>query len=259
MANSIDRPTCPRLLVSFRSLAEVVSVPLAAVDIIDLKEPGNGPLGAVAVTVVHEVREYLGTDRQLSVALGELISVDPTNWQRDLAAVDYAKLGMSGMRSNNDWKRLLRSAFDRLPSATAPVAVAYADDDWADSPTPESILEFAIDQGAKVFLLDTFTKNGRSLFHYLTPARLMSLRERCAQAGVEFALAGSIDSACLSDAIGVRPDIIGVRGAVTTGERDAAVDPEKVSQFREEIEARHLASAFSPTVRILQEEILDRK
>ena len=253
MALFFDRPTCPRLLVSFRSLAEVVSVPLAAVDIVDLKEPRNGPLGAVAINVVREVRDFLGTDRQLSVALGELISVDPTNWQRDLAAVDYAKIGLSGMRNKKGWKRLLMSAFECLPNATAPVAVAYADDDMAGSPSPESILEFAIGRGVRVFLLDTFVKNGRSLFHHLTPQRLLTLRETSVQAGVEFALAGSINLACLNEAIGVRPDIIGIRGAVTTGERDAAVDPEKVSQFREEIEAHHLAIAISPTAAILQE------
>ncbi len=255
MSVSSNPTTCPRLLVSFRSLTEVTAAPLEVIDVVDLKEPRNGPLGAVPPELVHPVREFLGKDRVLSVALGELNSVDPRGWLRDLASVDYAKIGLSGMRNNTDWKRQLINAFECLPKGVFPVAVAYADDESAGSPTPELILQFAIDHGVRVLLLDTFEKNRKNLFHFVSRPRLLTLRERCTQARIELALAGSINSASLNEAMRIAPDIIGVRGAITIGPRDAASEPEKIIRFGREIEATAFALANPPMAAVLPQEI----
>jgi hypothetical protein len=54
--------------------------------------------------------------------------------------------------------------------------------------------------------------------------------------------------------MGIAPDIIGVRGAITRGLRDAASEPEKIIRFGREIEASYFALANPPIAAILQQE-----
>lgn len=66
----------PRLLVSVRDASEAISAWRGGADIIDLKEPQNGPLGAVSAEVPPDVLQSLRrltSSRRvvLSVALGE--------------------------------------------------------------------------------------------------------------------------------------------------------------------------------------------
>jgi len=114
------------------------------------------------------------------------------------------------------------------------VAVAYADWQRAQSPPPEEVCTFAVEQSAGAFLLDTWQKDGTTLLDWLTPPAIERLCERCRAGGVRVALAGSLGRAQLEVLKSLQPDWFAVRGAVCRGnQRWAAVDEGKVRELVE--------------------------
>jgi len=65
-----------RLLVSVRNASEAGSALAGGADIIDAKEPLNGPLGAVSSDVLHRIASTVGNAAPVSAALGEISEDD---------------------------------------------------------------------------------------------------------------------------------------------------------------------------------------
>ncbi len=222
----------PQLLVSFRSLEELNDAIVSQVDLIDLKEPQNGPLAPVSVATVVRVHQWLAGRKPLSVALGELVDYQEANFEAHLKCAGFAKLGLAGIRSLANGERIWGAAMDSFPQTVAAVAVAYADFASCDSWEPELVLEIAEKRGWHYFLLDTFDKQRGSVLSHLDVTRLRRLSERARRAGISFALAGSLRHEHLIDFVGWFPEIIAVRGAVTRGDRSSAIDPDKIEDFQ---------------------------
>ncbi|MDP7303223.1 MAG: (5-formylfuran-3-yl)methyl phosphate synthase, partial [Pirellulaceae bacterium] len=64
------------LLVSVRDANEAQQALAGGADVIDVKEPARGALGAADPEVWHHVRRAIPLDVRLSVALGELTDDD---------------------------------------------------------------------------------------------------------------------------------------------------------------------------------------
>jgi hypothetical protein len=112
------------------------------------------------------------------------------------------------------------------------VAVAYADHLQSNAPLPEAICRFAREARLGAFLLDTFTKDGRTLLDWLPLERIAQMREQCRRAGLPIALAGSLGAAQIDKLRRLQPDWFAVRGAVCRrGLRDGAIEPERVSEL----------------------------
>ncbi len=222
----------PRLLVSVRSLSEASRIRNSACAIVDVKEPGNGPLGRASFAVQDAVAGAC-RGRQVSLALGEVV-----DWQAaDVPAVDYLKLGLAGLRSDSKWSHRwldVRAGVDSSTHRAATwVAVSYADHERADAPTPADILEAAAESDCGVLLLDTFDKSaGRNLFECLTVPELIKLRSATVAAGLSFAIAGQLRSHHADLLSEVAPDIVGIRGAACLGEaRKNEISIEALEQF----------------------------
>ncbi len=83
----------PKLLVSVRSAAEAQQAFFGGADLIDVKEPDRGPLGAADADVIAEVARFVAGRRPTSAALGELVEGRrlPT-----ALGLSFAKLGLAG-------------------------------------------------------------------------------------------------------------------------------------------------------------------
>ena len=113
------------------------------------------------------------------------------------------------------------------------VAVAYADDVQSRSPDVDKVLHAAIDGGCGILLIDTYTKNGKSLLDLMSLNALQAIRGTTQEHGLKLALAGSVATSDLPLLLQVRPDIIAVRGAVCAhGDRTATVCRNLVQEFR---------------------------
>ena len=228
-----------RLLVSVRSVDEVGAALAGGADVIDVKEPSRGALGAADPEVVRAVADQVPSFIPVSVALGDADKADvPAIISRLAPRPDSGeiilKLGFAGVVREIDVERHLRLAIDTARSSTAQtvVAVAYADWQRAGAPSPSAVLRAASRVGARGVLLDTFLKDGRDLFASITPEALNRWTHEARLAGLLVAVAGSIDVGSLPRLRPVDPDVIGVRGAACDGGRLGRVSAERVRGFR---------------------------
>jgi uncharacterized protein (UPF0264 family) len=236
------------LLVSVRSRDEAVLAARAGVDVIDFKEPSDGPLAPVQPQVWQAAeRELPGA--KLSAALGEsstaieLAAFVPASFR-------YAKVGPSGVPEISQLQHLWQSI--HLPKSVELVPVAYADHEQAGCCAATEVLRAVIASGRSRLLIDTYLKDGRSLTDHLGVLQLTEILTEARVAGVWVALAGSVrleQAECLHG-LGIVPDCWGVRGDVCRYDDDAArrrsghLDADRVRRWIERV-SRNRVTSFS--------------
>jgi uncharacterized protein (UPF0264 family) len=249
-----------QLLVSVRSADEVEAALSGGADIIDAKEPSRGSLGAVSTQVLREILDRIPADRIASIALGDIASSDDVR-----AAVvslplprrqapTYLKLGFAGVSSPEQVRTLLATgvaASQAHSTVTRVVAVAYADNALARALAPQFISQAAAVSGAAGVLVDTSTKDGRSLLTWMPPAALMSLIAKIRAAGLMSAVAGGLGLEDLAVVSAAGPHLLGVRGAACDGGREGRVSRARVYRLRcglQEADSGFLQDVSAPTV-----------
>ena len=128
------------LLISVRCSEEARLSLQYAIDVLDLKEPLNGALGAVSQAVVEKVVQLviqvnLEQPPKLSLAMGELADWDFDRWPSllDRYPLDqirrfrFVKIGLAGAQQLTDWQGAWSKLFAELPESTRPVVVGYLD------------------------------------------------------------------------------------------------------------------------------------
>ena len=237
-----------QLLVSVRDADEARAALKGGADWIDLKEPTNGPLGAVTATVARGVAEAVAGQASLSAAAGELLDW-PHSAARDLLAVDgvtQLKLGLSGCKDGAWRQAWLAAQREIIDAGKELVAVVYADADRADSPAPHEVLEVAAAAGARWLLVDTFDKRSGMLLELLNTAAIESLLDRAQQRGLTTAAAGRLTPAAIEalplDVI----DVVAVRSAACGGDRNAAVSATCVAALHELLNASQASRGARP-------------
>jgi uncharacterized protein (UPF0264 family) len=217
-----------RLLISVRSALEAASAADAGADLIDVKEPARGSLGAADRDTIRQVVDALAGRRPVSAAFGELRDEqggDPATVPRTL---NYAKIGLAGCALDADWAGGWQRWLNALPWQVQGVAVAYADNSTAQSPDPYEILRRACDFGCAAVLVDTFDKMAGGLLDAWPLAQLERFVEACRTSGRRIVLAGSLTEKTIRRILPLRPDFIAVRGAACSAGRAGTLDPEKV-------------------------------
>ena len=211
-------PVAPRLLVSVRDLEEARIAHHENVDLIDLKEPNHGSLGMVDLSTARKIAEEL-PQATLSLALGELAEwKQKTSVSRIPAAFRYLKIGLAGEAANGNWREEWQSFRNNIEEEAENtfrwIAVVYADHELAKSPTPEVIIETAIETVCGGVLFDTWSKQSGSLLDLLSVDQLEKYREAIQSAGLLTAFAGSLLENHLPTVRPIGADIIAVRGAI---------------------------------------------
>ena len=228
-----------RLLVSVRSAAEALEALRGGAELIDVKEPDHGPLGATSPQVVGEVAQVVAARVPLSVAEGELVDgpAPADTAARCRAPVRYAKLGLAGMAQRADWPARWCGWARGLPRGVAPVAVVYADAARAGSPAEAAIVDLAREARAAAVLVDTWDKSAGPLGAHWTQERLVDFVAAVHTAGLLAVVGGSLDESTLAEAVRAGADVVAVRGAACHGGRGGRVAAERVRTLRAAIEA----------------------
>ena len=233
------------LLVSVRSAAEAVAAVAGGASVIDVKEPGRGPLGCADYRVWQEVRARVPVEIAVSVALGELCEWNDGKREPPLAehsvGVSYRKLGLAGAgpRWESEWAEL-RASFGPGP---AWIAVVYADWERAAAPDPDAVREAALGAEDCVgILIDTWDK-ARTSPIAANPAWVRWCRQARRGRPLLIALAGGLDAAAFAHLAPLGPDLFAVRGAACNdGDRHGEVDRSRVAELVRAIETRPFAS-----------------
>ena len=216
------------LLVSVRNAKEAMAALAGGADLIDVKEPLAGSLGAATPKTWQEIGEVVGGEKPLSAAMGEL-----HDWDGSLPNTPYryVKWGLSKLRGVALREKLTPAFHLAEEAGLTPVAVAYADYEKAGCPRPLEVLELAAGMGATVLLIDSFTKDGKGLLDYCDLESLAMLRYRSAGMGIALALAGGIGLTNIKTLLPIGPDWFAVRGAACLGQRTGEIQTDLVAEL----------------------------
>jgi len=227
-----------RLLVSVVDADEARAAAAAGADIVDVKNPAEGSLGAPVPAVIAEVRAAVPEDLPVSVAIGDMPNLPGTAALAALGAArsgaTFVKVGLWGVSAQADAVALLRAVREAAADAVV-VAGAYADARRvAPAPlAPELLPRVARAAGVDVCLLDTAVKDGRGLLDWLAPEALGSLVADAHAAGLQVALAGALRGEDLPAVSAAGADIAGVRSAACRdGRRSGSLDGARVRALR---------------------------
>ncbi|MBF0292816.1 MAG: (5-formylfuran-3-yl)methyl phosphate synthase [Nitrospinae bacterium] len=220
----------------FSVINAVESAQIKAVsDVVDVKDPSKGPLGAPDINVVAAVVKEVGEAAPISASLGDA-DFDSIAKHIDLAksfadaGVQIVKIAVSRL-SPARAELVIGKLRNALTERVKVVAAIYAD----ESPK-NSLFDFiatASHAGADGVLLDTAVKNGRSLFDHVDEETLRSFVSISHKEGLFVALAGSLGVGDIERLARVNPDYAGFRSAIASNGRNAnGVDIAKVMEIR---------------------------
>jgi len=227
-----------KLLVSVMDADEARAAAAAGADIVDVKNPGEGSLGAPVPAVIAAVRAAVPVALPVSAAIGDMPNLPGTAALAALGAArsgaTFVKVGLWGTTSEPDAVALLRAVREAVPGAVL-VAAAYADAVRVPHAplAPELLPRVAHAAGVDVCLLDTAIKDGRGLLEWLSPDALTRLVADAHAAGLEVALAGALRAEELPVIRDTGADVAGVRSAAChEGRRAGRLDAERVRALR---------------------------
>lgn len=214
------------LLASVTSAAEAELALDAGADIVDLKDPAAGALGALPPDTIRDIVREVARRRTLSATVGDLpmdaAVVEAAVGRMAGLGVDIVKVGIF---PGGDRDACLAALGRHAQAGVRLVAVLFADQrpDFA-------LVERARMLGLAGVMLDTADKMAGGLRRHLGQAQLAEFVARARAAGLLCGLAGSLSAADIPALLPLRPDYLGFRGALCRAGRTTALDPALVRE-----------------------------
>jgi uncharacterized protein (UPF0264 family) len=228
-----------RLMISVVSAEEARKAMLGGAEILDIKNPAEGSLGAQYPRVIREIKNLASGSVEISAAIGDMPNLPGTAALAALGAAscgpDYIKVGLHGPRNELEAATLLREVQRAVEEfEVSLIAVGYADFIRAGTLDPAYLPGMAVSEGVRGFLLDTAIKDGRSLLDFLDPTWLRRLGEKAHAAGLLFGLAGALREEHLAIASDLGADVVGMRTAACRDNlRSGPLEPARVRRLRD--------------------------
>lgn len=226
------------LLVSVRNVAEARDALAGGADVIDIKEPKRGALGAADAKVWRAVVAKVDGRVPVSAALGELAVDAAEQVAAVVAGIGFVKIGLARCAAVGDWRARWQRARELLPAKVQIVPVAYGDWRLAEAPSPDEVLELARSSDSRMMLVDTYSKSAGNLLDLVAWKELLALSRNATDAGVRLVLAGSLAAETIGRVWELQPAYVGVRGAACHGGREGRIDRELVRALAELIRSR---------------------
>lgn len=236
-----------KLLVSVVNKTEALDSIAGGADILDVKNPKEGSLGANFPRVIRQVKEVTPANLELSATLGDLPNLPGTASLAALGAaasgVDYVKAGLFGVKNCEEATTLMTEvvkAVKEFDKDVKTIASGYADFQTVGCVSPLELPLVARRAGADGVLVDVKVKSKETnLFSFLTDKDLKEFVDNAHDYGLLAALAGSLGTQHIERVYSLGADIIGVRGAVCAKKDRVAgkLETEKVAAFAKEIKA----------------------
>jgi uncharacterized protein (UPF0264 family) len=218
-----------QLLASVTNAQEALMVLQAGMDIIDLKDPAAGALGALPLPVISGIVAAINHRAVTSATVGDL-PMQPGLLLEAIektaaTGVDIIKVGFF---ANGDRQACIEAIKSAVTGDSRIVAVLFADEE------PDFELLPQLQQaGFYGVMLDTSLKNGLGLMHYIPAEVMQQFVSRARKHKLKSGLAGSLRLTQFADVIALGPDYLGFRGALCSGRRrESALDETKVLELK---------------------------
>lgn len=212
------------LLISPINNEEALESIEGGADIVDVKNPKEGSLGANFPWIIKNIRKMTPDNILVSATLGDVPYKPGTVSLAAMGALvsgaDYIKVGLFGTSKYDEalevMTNVVKTVKDQNPNAIV-VASGYADAHRVGAVSPWDIPKIAKESGSDLAMLDTAVKDGKTLFDYLDIDDLEKFVEEIHSYSLKSALAGSIKKEQLKSLYDIDCDVVGVRGAACTG------------------------------------------
>ncbi len=212
-----------KLLISPIDEEEATEAIEGGANIIDVKNPREGALGANFPWIIRRIRAITPPTVELSCTLGDISNHPGASALAALGAattgVNYIKAGLQGIKTKDEavyvMQKIAQAIRDYDPRIKA-VVVGYADSNRANSVDPLAVPAIANEAKLDVAMIDTAVKDGKNIFSWLTKSQLSNFIETSHSHGLTAALAGGLRKEDLPKICALNADIVGLRGAACT-------------------------------------------
>ena len=207
-------------------------------DIVDVKNPFEGSLGAnfpwIISEIVNVARRFL---KPVSATVGDLNLAGTASLASYALAnlgVNFVKVGL--MCDEEKAEGILKAVAKAVEDFDVGVVGAcYADWKRAGTLDPLRLPEIAGSTEIEGILIDTAVKDGRSTFEFMGMDELGEIRDRAHENDLFFALAGGIGWKHIDKVRTLKPDILGVRTMVCENGRKGRISCDLVRKLVEEV------------------------
>ena len=220
------------MLASVTSVAEAAIVLDADVDIIDIKNPHEGALGALEIKAVKEIVQMNNGEILTSATIGDIKPNDPKllDYIVDMAktGVDYVKVGLFDHQPSDYFIKTITNAANK---GIKLVIVVFAENYQGK----ESISPL-LQSGIVGIMLDTKEKKGKNLCAILNNHELQDFVKTAKEFNLLSGLAGSLRFEDIQLLLVLNSDYLGFRGALCSGnDRVKIINGEQVKKIRDVI------------------------
>lgn len=220
-----------QLLASVKDENEAWLAMEAGADIIDLKNPSEGALGALPCPAVREIAGMVNGQKMLSATIGDLpmepaLLVDAVRNMAD-TGVNIVKIGFF---PSDDMAGCINALTPLARKGTKLVAVFFAD---MELPGPGLFFQLG-KAGFYGVMLDTADKNGKHLLDHLSDVEIGQFLQDTKMHQLKSGLAGSLDASHIPVILPFAPDYLGFRTALcANASRLGNLDKNKLIEFKE--------------------------
>jgi dihydroneopterin aldolase len=217
-----------KMLASVTGVEEAEIALSGQVDIIDLKNPAAGALGAVTLDTIRETVRAVAGRRPVSAVAGDLPMqpdlIRATVEEIVATGVDFAKVGFFPSPD----AAACAAALAPLARRVKLVAVLFA-----DLKPDFGLLPVLAGHGFHGVMIDTARKGGGRLLDHMAVARIDAFVAEAKAHGLLVGLAGSLEAPDVPRLLPFAPDFLGFRGALcATAGRTGAIDATAVVKIR---------------------------
>lgn len=222
-------------LASVSSMREAELVRSLGADVIDLKNPDRGALGAVDLDTAQSIAAVIGNEATLSATIGDLplyaADLETAVGSMHATGVDIIKVGVF----DKTISRFLLNTFNVLARKNIRIVLVFFAEIFPASVDFQRLKK----TGITGVMLDTCEKAGGSLREKLDDETLAAFVSNAKRAGLISGLAGSLTREDIPPLLRINPDYLGFRGALCKqNRRNTQIEATKVSEIRKLIPAK---------------------
>lgn len=226
--------TNTQLLISVTNTTEALMAMNAGANIIDLKDPNVGALGALPYETTRDIVLAINNRALVSATVGEhhhtIADLNKAVKHTADLGVDIVKIALNenlarSLLADIDFLKLINQLKNNQVNL---IAVLFADQSLA-----MNILPLIKELGFYGVMLDTAHKNGKSLIYYITGENLKIFMQMCGGYQLVTGLAGSLNINLAESLLNSKPNYLGFRGGVCHDlNRQSKLDKDKILKIK---------------------------
>jgi uncharacterized protein (UPF0264 family) len=220
------------MLASVTSIEEASLVMNEGVDIIDLKNPYKGALGALETNTVAEIVASVDGVIPTSATVGDIEPNDSSLYDSIInmanTGVDFVKVGLFDNHATRQFIQVVNNAAKQNIKL---IVVLFA-----ENISSLNSLDELMESDIKGVMLDTKNKSDKNLCSLLNLQVLDEFVRMAKAHGLLTGLAGSIRLEDIEDLLDIKPDYLGFRGALCSEhDRVKSIDSTQINKIRNAI------------------------